>query len=1003
MSPGTDAGTGRDMAALVEALARRSHDLVRLAECVSLAAAVEPAFLRRARLRFLPRSTAALEAELWFSPLVEAAGEHALLLDPEASRALWSRLARRPEHAAAVRRFTREAHAHAPRTTRLYEELLWAPLDPDGDQGKADHELGRLLRAVASDGRAADDLGRWALHYLPRLPEALREKENAWRVRVASAERLGLPVPEDTEAPDGDATHTARALVQRSIPFGVAAQGDGIVISRPPDAEAAVLRAAGGRKVRLDLSSTLSHTGEPVRLELEEGQVLHLPFTVVQRRARDGTLLASTAHPGEATDLVAAPEADDRSIGWAVLLADGTVVLHALDGRETGRVAPEEGGPPRRRIALSSGGHIWLTFLEGDRVRQIVLRSGEERAGPSLYQRVSADPRWVQLVGDRGSDVYWTDREGDSALLLRGNATGRVHRMAVAGGPIRVLWTTTGFAGSATVAAIDEHGVLRVWEAAGDRPALTLASAATALTGDPGGGLVAWADPDGGVWGWRKPDGGAASPRSWEDSRRFLIGQAPWPVTSLALGPDGRLAAAGGDSHILLWPTSAPDPDRLPLRIRLPFRASKVCAVPDGTWTIAGVGGPVEVRTEDGSRYLMTPDTEPASDVGRLPTWIRGCVLALAGPAALGSGPGSGLRGFAERLAGIANAGVTCVVVGPADPIPRSHRLHAPPLGAEPMLPLGFERDFAQLMTDVRRHGMRLVVDLDLSSVSGAGTGFPGIEVLDSVRRWLDVGVDGIRLVGGFGPEDSLLTDLRHLIDGYDDRALIGTTRQFEAAHRLFAPQGSGEQGCHVVVVSGLGGELTGRPSPQGHGEGSDGEDGHGEDGRAEGVGTGIQWLPLGAIGPQWGDSLPEGLTPGAKTLLAGLLLCLPGCPVLPLPLIQGGQDPAGVPLRRMVEQRRNQLALTRGDCRFLHAGHESVLAVLRRHGGEVVLCLANTAGQEVGVAFTAEQLGWAGPLGLLDLLGGDGVRHDGEREVAFRLAPGAMRWFRLHGPPGTG
>ncbi|MFE0516710.1 hypothetical protein, partial [Streptomyces sp. NPDC058964] len=72
--------TAPGVAEEIAELARRRPSLVALASCVSLAVSVDRAFLRRARLRFLPRTAAGLEAELWFSPLVETAGSHTLLL-----------------------------------------------------------------------------------------------------------------------------------------------------------------------------------------------------------------------------------------------------------------------------------------------------------------------------------------------------------------------------------------------------------------------------------------------------------------------------------------------------------------------------------------------------------------------------------------------------------------------------------------------------------------------------------------------------------------------------------------------------------------------------------------------------------------------------------------------------------------------------------------------------------------------------------------------------------
>ncbi|QSY49809.1 hypothetical protein [Streptomyces griseocarneus] len=188
-----------EMTAFVERLARRRPELVRLAECLSLAADVERSLLRRVRLRFQPRSSSGLEAELWFSPLVEAAGEHSLQLDPVAATVLRRRLASRPrEHVEAVWACTREAHAGAPAVTRWFEELLWVDVFPAAvPAAQLDGRLRRVLAAVGAAGEAADELGRWVLHYVPRLPPWLLRHENARRIQVVSCERLGLEPPPD--------------------------------------------------------------------------------------------------------------------------------------------------------------------------------------------------------------------------------------------------------------------------------------------------------------------------------------------------------------------------------------------------------------------------------------------------------------------------------------------------------------------------------------------------------------------------------------------------------------------------------------------------------------------------------------------------------------------------------------------------------------------------------------------------------------------------------------
>ncbi|HKQ89198.1 MAG TPA: hypothetical protein VJZ77_00845, partial [Blastocatellia bacterium] len=67
----------------IELLQKTSPDAVQLALLVSLAARVEPELLRAMRLRHLPKVDAGAEADLWFSPLVQASSPLGIVLRPD--------------------------------------------------------------------------------------------------------------------------------------------------------------------------------------------------------------------------------------------------------------------------------------------------------------------------------------------------------------------------------------------------------------------------------------------------------------------------------------------------------------------------------------------------------------------------------------------------------------------------------------------------------------------------------------------------------------------------------------------------------------------------------------------------------------------------------------------------------------------------------------------------------------------------------------------------------
>ncbi|ONK10444.1 alpha-glucosidase C-terminal domain-containing protein [Streptomyces sp. MP131-18] len=746
-----DSGAFGDFGDYLARLARERPDLVTLAESLSLAATVDRPLLRRARLRFVPRSTAGLEAELWFSPLVEAVGDRALLFSPEAAAALRARLAERPAaHRLAVRTLIDEAHARAPGIVRVCEDLLWADVAPAAvAETHLSRQVGRLLAAVADEGESGDDMGRWALYYLNRLPPGVRSRRDVWQVQVASAERLGTEPPENPHGHPPAVASAARALVHREVALGVRLLSDGLVLSRPPRPGDRVVRVTGGPRTRLDVRHLLSHVDEPRRIELREGDTAHLPFTVVQIFDREGNAVLHVAHPGATGEVAVAREPGGRA-RVAVLLPDGAIALHDDSGAETDRIPPGSG---RRQPALSDEGQI-LTWRENGR--------------PVVWD--------LPTMRELGGRAMLSD-----ALLLR-------------------------------------------------------------------------------------PVSGAGDPELW------------------------RL---------------------------LPFHVTHHADAGRGTWVAAGTGGPVEIRAEDGSAFLLAPEAFTPEETPGLPPWSRGCVLAEVPWGA------ADVAGLPARLPALATAGLDGIVLTDAWP--------------------GADGALLELLPHARAMGLRLLVDVV------GGSAHPA-DLLDHVRRLLDRGADGVRLSGGGGrlPPPA---DLGHLLAAYQDRALMVRLPTWpRSARRQTAATVSGAEEYVASVILHL------APDSQ-------------------------LSLPL----PQPPDA---GVTGRAAKRAAAFALSLPGSPALPLPLATAGA------LWPLLRQRRNQLALSRGDCEVIRAD-DSVLGLLRRHGDERVLCLVNMSGSEAGFAFGDEP-----PAGRpVDLLG-EGRDLPRDRLPERVAVPGhGVRWFRLLAP----
>src|SRR5882724_10967403 len=79
-----------------ESIKRLRAPAAALAEAVSLAIRIEPQLLRKMRLELFPAADAGVEADLWFSPIVESRAPSGIVLQQEAALVLRQRLKEKP-------------------------------------------------------------------------------------------------------------------------------------------------------------------------------------------------------------------------------------------------------------------------------------------------------------------------------------------------------------------------------------------------------------------------------------------------------------------------------------------------------------------------------------------------------------------------------------------------------------------------------------------------------------------------------------------------------------------------------------------------------------------------------------------------------------------------------------------------------------------------------------------------------------------------------------------
>lgn len=158
-----------------------------LAETVSLAVRIEPQLLRKMRLELFPTTNAGVEADLWFSPLVESRTPSGIVFQRGVLQLLRQRLAGKVEQLEAAWRVTESVHRYVSPAILAEEKLAYLALS-----GKHE-EMRKLLRSVVATlvsprGRR---LAGWAARAVGWLPEEAKHCEEAQMLAFGASLRLG--------------------------------------------------------------------------------------------------------------------------------------------------------------------------------------------------------------------------------------------------------------------------------------------------------------------------------------------------------------------------------------------------------------------------------------------------------------------------------------------------------------------------------------------------------------------------------------------------------------------------------------------------------------------------------------------------------------------------------------------------------------------------------------------------------------------------------------------
>jgi TPR repeat protein len=434
----------------------RDEDFVELAEILSLAAYIDPALIRAARLEVLPELRPEAEAELWFSDLVISNGIDGITLDPDNLPGLRMRLLSRAWLHEALET-VKLAHANAPYVVRVEEALTQeAILHQPGSTGRTESQdrIERLwqgvLDAMTASPTAAKNLIRWVAGARDRLPpDALRTPTARKLLALSNIITGGEAIASDSGVDITEVRGQLTTLLG-DVNIGVRLLSNAIELSRPPAAGAHTITAPATMPVTLRVSSdnqpprsvVLPDTKiQPIRADESHGKSAgHVTIetlsgdSYVLRRSRSGLSLDRVV-------AVMATWADGRTEIGSGYLVSGRLVLtagHCVQDRMSGKAAARIQVVRASDNATTRGGaatvcsdlDVAVVALENDAPWEAELsgmvfarvdqgRSGTlencQAIGFPSFLRDSGSPTTSELHGT----IYQTDGAQSGELLIR--------------------------------------------------------------------------------------------------------------------------------------------------------------------------------------------------------------------------------------------------------------------------------------------------------------------------------------------------------------------------------------------------------------------------------------------------------------------------------------------------------------------------------------------------------------------------------------------------------
>ena|GEM_PF-903 len=205
-------------------------DLFRLGVVLSRAAVIDPALLRRARLKLLPATDAGVEADFAMRRWTSAFNPRVISLSPLWLLFLRSELAGNAELRALAEEILQRPETRDWQRVVFEEQIIGASLQMSDDPLRLKVALAQIIRTLLSKLSNADT-ARWALCLLDELPAEAQETEAARLLKAVAMVVLGAA---DSEVAQIVKDYDARWVFRNTVPVGVLWTGQFVVAREPP-------------------------------------------------------------------------------------------------------------------------------------------------------------------------------------------------------------------------------------------------------------------------------------------------------------------------------------------------------------------------------------------------------------------------------------------------------------------------------------------------------------------------------------------------------------------------------------------------------------------------------------------------------------------------------------------------------------------------------------------------------------------------------------------------